>query len=114
MACYLCALRENRVGFSLSTCAVTENTLPMGIHAMVLEILVFVGERFLLAWHLFYVPCARIAMAFRYMRAHITENTLPVSLQAMVLEILVFVGERFLLAWHVFCVPCARIAMASR
>ena len=65
MACFLCALRENRNGFSLNACSVTENTLPAGIRAMVFEILVFVGERFLLAWHAFCVPCERIAKPFQ-------------------------------------------------
>ena len=65
MACFSCALRENGNSFSLNACAATENTLPVSIRAMLLEILVFAGKRFLLAWHVVCVPCARIAMAFR-------------------------------------------------
>ena len=93
---------------------VTENTLPVGIRAMVLEILLFVGERFPLAWHVFLCALRENRNGFSLDACSVNENTLPVNIRAMVFEILVFVGERFLLAWHAFCVPCGRFAMAFR
>ena len=80
---------------------------------MVFEILVLVGDRFLLALHVFCVSSARIAVGFREMRA-VLPKTHCVWVFGHGFEILVFVGDRFLLALLVFCVPCARIAAGFR